>query len=341
VPLLPDGCSPIGHSKGVRDANELLTRADYRGPMDKHVDSLSGSSFERAVIGGEPFVVKYLGHERDWLARALGDRDCWTWTLWRTGLLDALPPVIDHAIVAMSRDPVTGEVTTVMRDVGDHLVPAGDGPVPVDQHLRFLDHMARVHAHFWGFADGADLMPAANRYTGLTPAMAEREAAAGHDDAVPRAIPGGWAALRAAAPEAHAAAAALAADPGPLVAALAATPATFVHGDWKFGNLGSQPDGRTILLDWGWPGRAAPLVDVAWYLAVNCDRLPVSKEDTLAAYRAALEAQGVATDPWWDAQLPPALLGAFVQLGWSKAGDPAELDWWVTRAIPAARKILG
>jgi hypothetical protein len=322
------------------DANELLATASWRGPMDKHVDSLSGSSFERVVIDGEPFVVKYLGHERDWVARALGDRDCWTWTLWHSGLLAALPDCIDHTIVAMAHDPATGNATVVMRDVGAHLVPADASLLPPDQHLRFLDHMAHWHAHFWGFPGGADLMPPENRYTGLTPATAAREAAAGHDDPVPRAIPGGWAALRAAAPEAHALALALATDPAPLAGALAQTPATFIHGDWKAGNLGSHPDGRTILLDWGWPGRSAPLVDVAWYLAVNCDRLPMSKEDSLTAYRASLERQGVATADWWDAQLPLALLGAFVQLGWSKTHDPAELDWWVTRAVPAARKIL-
>jgi hypothetical protein len=322
------------------DANDLLATASVRYPMDTHVDSLSGSSFERAVIDGEPYVVKHLGWERDWIARALGDRDCWTWTLWRTGLLAALPDCVDHTIVAMSRDRATGDVVVVMRDVGPYLVPADGTALPLDQHLRFIDHMARWHAHFWGFPGGADLMPPGNRYTGLTPAMAEREAAAGYDDPVPRAVAGGWAALREAAPEAHAVALALATDQGPLVAALARTPVTFIHGDWKAGNLGSHPDGRTILLDWGWPGRAAPLVDVVWYLAVNCDRLPISKEDTLTAYRGSLERCGVDTGGWWDAQLAPALLGAFVQLGWSKTHDPAELDWWVTRAVPAARKIL-
>jgi aminoglycoside phosphotransferase (APT) family kinase protein len=39
-----------------------------------------------------------------------------------------------------------------------------------------------------------------------------------------------------------------------LVAAFGETPATLIHGDWKFGNLGAHPDGRTILLDWGGPG---------------------------------------------------------------------------------------
>ena len=65
----------------------------------------------------------------------------------------------------------------------------------------------------------------------------------------------------------------------------------------------------------------------------------MSKEDTLAAYRAALEGQGIATDGWWARQLDLALLGGFVQLGWSKTG--AELDWWVTRTVPVARQLLG
>jgi ATP/maltotriose-dependent transcriptional regulator MalT len=99
------------------DANDLLATASARYPMDKHVDSLSGSPFEHALIDGEPYVVKHLGWERDWIARALGDRDCWTWTLWRTGLLAALPDCVDHTIVAMSRDPATGDVVDT--------VPAG------------------------------------------------------------------------------------------------------------------------------------------------------------------------------------------------------------------------
>ena len=320
-------------------ADELLAGASWRGPMDKHVDSLSGSPFERAVIDGESYVVKYLGYDQDWVARAVGDTHCWTRTLWRHGILDELPAEIDHTVVGVADDPATGRVAVLMRDVSEGLVPPGTGALPVAQHLRFLDHMAEMHARFWGFEDGWELMVPGARYTALTPATAAREAAGSGDDPVPRAINGGWAALRAAAPEAHAYAVALAEDPAPLADALAETPATFVHGDWKFGNLGSHADGRTILLDWGWPGRAAPLVDVAWYLAVNCDRLPVSKEDTLAAYRAALEGQGIATDGWWARQLDLALLGGFVQLGWSKTG--AELDWWVTRTVPVARQLLG
>ncbi|HEU0237677.1 MAG TPA: hypothetical protein VFR11_00130 [Micromonosporaceae bacterium] len=320
--------------------DELLSGAAWRGPMDKHVDSLSGAPFERAIIDGERYVVKHIGYDLDWLARALHDRDCFTLTMWRSGLLHALPAEIDHTIVGMAHESGTSIVTLLMRDVGERLVPAGTSLLRHEDHRLFLARMARMHATFWDFAGAPGLLDPGVRYTALTPATGELEAAAGRDDPVPRALAGGWAALRAAAPEAHDLALALATDPGPLIAAFGETPVTLIHGDWKAGNLGTHPDGRTILLDWGWPGRTGPLVDIGWYLAVNCDRLPESKEDTIAAYRDALESEGVDTSSWWARQLDLALLGGFLQLGWSKVGDAAELDWWLARVVPVARELL-
>jgi hypothetical protein len=304
-------------------AGEMLAGATWRAPMDKTDDSLSGSPFERVIIDGQSYVVKYVGRSVDWLARALGDDDCFVRTLWSHGLLDELPPEIDTTIEAVAGEG--DRVALLLRDVGPHLVPSG--PVALEQHRRFLAHMAKMHAHFWGFSDDLGLLPPGNRYTCLGPATGAREL----DDPVPRLLESGWAALEKAAPAAYRKAIALAEDPAPLVKALAETPSTFIHGDWKFGNLGSHPDGRTILLDWGWPGRAAPLVDMGWYLSVNCDRLPESKEASLAGYRAELTRSGVDTESWWDRQLELAMLGAFVQMGWSKTHDPVELAWWTDR----------
>ncbi|MGH7860203.1 MAG: aminoglycoside phosphotransferase, partial [Candidatus Binatia bacterium] len=93
-------------------------------------------------------------------------------------------------------------------------------------------------------------------------------------------------------------------------------------------------DGRTVLLDWAFPGRAPAATDLAWYVAVNCDLLPHSKEDAIEAYRESLERRGVdTTGPWWSEQLELALLGAFQMLGWSKSG--AELEWWADRTLRA------
>jgi aminoglycoside phosphotransferase (APT) family kinase protein len=154
---------------------------------------------------------------------------------------------------------------------------------------------------------------------------------------VPQLVGKGWPMLAEVAPAAAAVVGPLARDPGPLVMALAATPQTFVHSNWKLDNLGTDDGGRTVLLDWEQPGRGPALSDLAWYLAINCRRLPQSKEESIATYRTALEACGVDAGPWWDRQLALSLLGALVQFGWEKAlgGYDEELAWWETRAIQA------
>jgi aminoglycoside phosphotransferase (APT) family kinase protein len=119
---------------------------------------------------------------------------------------------------------------------------------------------------------------------------------------------------------------------------LSSTPQTFVHGNFKLDNLGVTADGRTIVLDWEISGRGAPLSDLAWYLAINCRRLPQSKEAAIEAYRDSLERQGISTSGWWDRQLGLCLLGALVQFGWEKAlsGYDDELAWWEARALEGA-----
>ena len=71
---------------------------------------------------------------------------------------------------------------------------------------------------------------------------------------------------------------------------LSVTPTTFLHGDWKMGNLGSHSDGRTILLAWAVPGAGPPCWELCWYLGRNRERLPESKEATTGRFRA-LEAR--------------------------------------------------
>jgi hypothetical protein len=311
--------------------------------MDKHVDSLSGSQFERAYVAGEPYIVKHIARDLDWLMRVLGDGADGTrpraLIVWQEGLLARLPAELDHVTVGMAYDPATGHLTQVMRDASAAMIPAGGDPVSLAQHRGLLDHMAALHAEFWGFRDRYGLTTPEQRYGFAHPDHTVREQAAGHTDVIPGMFPGGWQAVRDLSPDAANLCLPLAADPTPLAAAMASGPRTLVHGDWKFGNLGSWPDGRTVLLDWGWPGEAGPGVDLAWYLAVNCDRLPESKEDSIEAYRASLERRGVDTAPWWDRHLELALLGGFIQLGWSKPGDPAELAWWTERTVPTARTL--
>jgi hypothetical protein len=321
------------------NVDDLLSGATHREPM-RNGDSLSGSRLERVVIGGERYVVKYVCADEDWIMRGTGDVTCRPLEVWRLGLLAQLPACIDHAVVGCARwrSPAGRPgAALLMRDVADLLVPF-DEPVTLEQELRFLDHMAALHASFWGWRDTDGLMPLTHRYLELSPQMAEMELHNGGAHPVPLAIAEGWRRFPSRAPRAATLIGELLHDPTPLTDRLLAGPTVFGHGDCKIGNLGSHRDGRTVLLDWAVPGEMAPAVDLAWYLAVNCDRLPHSKEDAIAAYRESLVRHGVDVGAWWQPQLALALLGGLVQLGWNKVdGDAAELGWWEDRAVEAIR----
>jgi hypothetical protein len=314
-PVLPSLAELLGEATGHES---VLT-----------TDSLSGASFTRVVIDGRPHIVKQLSPQSDWVMRATGDTDFRPLTMWRSGLFAALPECIDPVVVGVAQEGQQAFV--LMPDIGPWLVPEGDVRFTPEAHKQFLSHMAALHHAFWGWTDDVGLCPPAARWTFLSLRTAVAEAAG--DDPVPKAIPGGWAAMQSSCPEAAALALALADDPTPLVSALASLPQTLVHGDWKGGNLGLLPGGRTALLDWAFPSQDNPLADLAWYLAVNCDRLPETKDDAVRRYRRELEALGVTTSGWWDDALALCLLGGFVQMGWSKSG--AELDWWAERALAA------
>lgn len=321
--------------------DDLLAGATRREPMST-ADSLSGSHLERVEAGGERYVVKYVSADDDWIMRGTGDVTCRPLEVWRLGLLARLPGCIDHAMVGCARwrSPAGRRgAALLMRDVGETLVPV-DSSISPEQHQRFVDHMAAMHAAFWGWRDERGLTPLMNRYLELSPQMAELENELGNTHPVPRAVADGWRRFPAAAPRAAGVITELLRDPSPLVSRLLAGPTVFGHGDWKLGNLGSHADGRTVLLDWAVPGEMAPIVDLAWYLAVNCDRIPQSKEDTIAAYRTALTAHGIDVGAWWEPQLALGLLGGLLQLGWNKIdGDAAELGWWEDRGTEGARHL--
>jgi hypothetical protein len=310
--------------------DELLAGASERVPLDSI--GKSGARLERVTIGGTAYVVKHLDRESDWTMRAAGFDGFAAVELWRRGILQALPNCVRQPIVGVAEDRTAA---LLMEDVSAWLVPATDEPITVAQNARFVDHMAAVHATFWESALPIDVVTPTGRYLELSPSMAEAELARGGDDLVPQLVRRGWPLLEEVAPRAASVVVPLVHDPAPLVAALAETPQTFVHGNWKLDNLGTDDEGRTVLLDWELPGRSAAASDLAWYLAINCRRLPVSKEATAGLYREALERHGVDTDGWWDRQLALCLLGALVQFGWEKAlgGYDDELAWWEERAV--------
>jgi len=329
--------SPVLHERLVLGSlEELLADADKPVPME--TSGKSGARLERVQIRGESHVVKHLDLEADWTLRAAGIAGGAVVVLWRRGILHALPDQLVQPIVAVAHDPADPDVSVLlMRDVGEHLVPVTDDVVPLAQHEAFMDHMAAMHAAFWEAGQAIDVVPPLLRYLELSPSMAAAEAARGSEHLVPKLVAQGWPLLAEVAPTAARVVVPLAHDPAPLVTALDRTPQTFVHGNWKLDNLGTDQAGRTIVLDWELPGRGAALSDLAWYLALNCRRLPTSKEQAIATYRDALERHGVDTDAWWDTQLRLSLLGGLVHFGWEKAlgGYDDELAWWEEQAVRA------
>jgi hypothetical protein len=312
-----------------------LSGAAHREPLGPVAEGLSSATFERVVLDGERYVVKRLSYDTDWVMRAVGDVGVpRVVRMHSSGLFESLPGCLDTTLVDVAFDPASGMAELLMRDVGSAFLRDCDR-FTSEQHAVFLDGMAQLHAATRGMGDELGLTRPAQRWQILGPAFARREALRGRLTGVPGLLLPMWGRLAQNAPDLHRAALALAEDPAPLVAALAGTPQSLVHGDWKGGNLGIAADGRIVLVDWAFPGMDAPCADLGWYVAVNCDRLPESKEATIARYRAALERHGMATSGWWEWQLPLALLGCAVQMAWSKCDQPDELAWWSARVAEA------
>ncbi|MEY2433695.1 MAG: hypothetical protein QOC92_3420 [Acidimicrobiaceae bacterium] len=320
--------------------DELLAGATHREPFFVS-DSKSGSGFERLVIDGESHIVKHVHIDADWTMRFNGDVGCHPMQVWSSGLMDVLPERIDHGVVGVAGGLGRNGwgAAILMRDMSAEMVPPGDDVLPFEHHSQFLDDLAAMSARMWGWRDDIGLVPIDSRWTWFNHATLAIEEAAGWRDPVPKIAFEGWQRFEQRVPRpVFELIDSLRRDTSPLVAAIRATPLTFVHGDWKLGNVGTARDGRTVLIDWTYPGEAPCCFELAWYFAINSARMPQSKEDAIATFRRALERQGVDTDRWFDVQLALCLLGGVVIFGWEKAlGSDEELGWWCDRALEGAQ----
>jgi hypothetical protein len=319
---------------------ELLAGASSR--VEVHPgDARAGARYERVVIDGERFFAKHLSPASDWIMRVTGDQVHRPYLVWQAGIMAAVPASIDHAVVAMQVSG-TGQdavLTMLMRDVGSWLVPEGDDVVPATQHEAFLRHLADLSCAFWGWQDTIGLTTMDQRIQFFAPENIAPELRAAEVPGPIAAADRGWRALPARSPALARLAALAHSNPGLISGPLTDTPSTFLHGDWKMGNLGTQPDGRTILLDWAYPGSGPACWDLCWYLALNQARLPESKEAAIARFRAAVQAHGVETGSWWDTQLDLCMIAIMATFGWEKAlGTDEELSWWERRVLGAAAR---
>jgi len=339
----------------------MLTGHPVATVQNRHLDAfynLSGSrllTIETNEGNGPRFILKRISMDWDWQMRATNDHSCRAVALWERGVLDRLPPEIDHSIVACARD---GEGWAIlMRDVSPWLLPYA--PIHKLHNELFLDAMAALHTVF--FDDPTLTNPDLNLcnpyhvYTVFSPQTGQREMRCG--DEVPKRILEGWELVKTKLPsDVTGIVLPLVDDPTPLGDALARYPFTLVHGDWRHANQGFFPEGdkqRSILLDWQLATAGAPAIDIARYLGTNSALFPVSKEACIRHYRKRLEFRlGSRFDEsWWRPQLELGLLGGFVQDGWAitlKASRweitahqrdhwQADLHWWAEQVRTGAR----
>ena len=324
--------------------DELLAGAPRREPF-VNPDGRSTTTFERVWIEGRPHVVKYVHVDDDFMMRMTGDIGCRPVRAWAAGLLDSAPDLVDHTVVgaAYGHGRNGWGAALVMRDVSTELVVVDGSPFRPDEHELFVDHLAGWCASTWGFRDDPDrgpgLQPYAIRWAYFDQATLDGEAALGWPERVPLIAAEGWARFWERAPGSTATVVReLWHDPAPLAAALRSTPSCLLHGDPKASNMGITSDGRMVLIDWAYVGEGPAAHELGWYLALNREKLPLSKEATIEAFRDGLERYGVDTAGWWERQLGLSLLGTLVQFGWEKAlGDDDELGWWCAAARDGAR----
>jgi hypothetical protein len=305
-------------------------------------DGKSGASFEKLIIEGRPCFLKVVSVKGDWIMRVTGNTQ-WEFQVWQAGLYQRVPTIIDHAIIGMALEDFDGvpRMAMLMHDRSADLVPPGDEKISASQHAVFIRHLALMHAANIGWQDDLGLYPLWRRPLFFAPATIAPELTRNDLPLTLQVAERGWALLPERDPALFEIISSVHRDPTTLAGLLTETPQTFIAGDWKLGNLGSRPTGETVVLDWAYPGEAPPAWELAWYLALNRARIPEGKSDTIARYRQALEAAGVATGTWWDQQLDLCLLAMAATMGWEKAvGDAEELAWWSHRAQNAAARWL-
>jgi len=319
---------------------DLIARASSRRRVQP-ADARAGAAYELVTASGNAYFLKRLSPESDWIMRATGDHVHRPYLVWQAGIMGQVPGCIDHAVVAMELEGSGDQavLTVLMRDVGEHLVPPGDTIVPASQHESFMAHMAALSARFWGWQDDIGLTTMAHRLRFFAPGNIAPELSAPLVPPPVAAAAAGWLALPDRSPLLARVARLVHGRPEVITGPLAQTPRTFLHGDWKMGNLGTHVDGRTILLDWAYPGAGPACWDLCWYLALNRARLPESKEAAIDRFRAGLEHHGIATGGWWQQQLDLSLIGIMATFAWEKAlGDANELAWWQEQTAAAASR---
>jgi hypothetical protein len=361
--LSPEALSRL-EGRAVSSVRRQPFVSPYGGVSGNQFLSVETRGNDEARAGdGQPraYVVKRTAPAWDIIMRISEDAACREVLVWQHGLLDRLPPEVGHTVVAGAID---GEGwALLMRDITEQMHPCqrwpdpGWAPLSQRELQVFLDGLAALHEQYW--EDSALLDPRLGLcdlprlYASFSPAIADREAGSPHP--LVTVLRDGWQQFeRVARPDLVRLVQGLQADLRPLCDALDRYPWTLVHGDPNCKNFGIElaPTPRILLLDWQLVTRAPPAVDLAYFLALFSDVLPVPYEEAVEQYRARLAARlGSRFDErWWRPQLDLAMLGHFLRFGglltWRMTyhGDPyvrehyqMVLAWWTERALAGSR----
>lgn len=313
----------------------LLERAAQRAPLG-NAGGHSGARLERIVmLDGSRYIVKHISPEWDLTMRLTHDSGRAA-ELWVSGVLDRLPRVIDHAIVAA--EPEGDGWVIVMRDVSRALF--SDGRVlSRGEAYRILDAASAMHRVFWG-EDVAGLCTLTDYLSVLSPSVA-----AAFEDSGPEllhAIRRGWELFPEQVPgDVAAAISTIHERPELLAEQLRRCGTTLIHGDIWLDNLGLYQD-RVVMLDWGLATSAPPALEFTMFLTGAWSSIEATREQLIADFCAA---SGELHD---ERALHLAFLATFSMFGWNKAFDVVEgddedvramergeLDWWVQRVREA------
>jgi hypothetical protein len=228
-------------------------------------------------------IFKRMRPDESWLMRSSGDLRCREVQLWSQGLLADMPRALCVPVLAAAYDEATREGALLLADVARWLGTVEDcsAPVPTSQWKQYLDHLARLHAHYWQDARLGDgryaLASVAQTLLMLAPATIQAELAAGDTHPYLPVSQAGWEALFAYGPAAALGTVQRVLDaPAALLADAMAVPVTLLHGDaWppnmgllpgKRGGHGWHTASRTILLDWALATAGPASFDPFWLL---------------------------------------------------------------------------
>jgi len=320
------------------EPGSILQNAVERLPLVDH-EGKSGAALERVLLAdGRRLVVKRFSPSTDLVMAVTGDTVGREYQLWSRGVLDRLPPQVEHAVVDGWVEP--DATILVMRDLGDTVLTWGER-LSRERCRRVFDQVTAMHRSFLGNAP-PDLTPLPEQ-VGLFSPSRLTQYAAGTNPLAAIALHG-WEIFAEIVPDDVAGPVlALLADPGPLVAALQRRPTTLIHGDLATVNMAitrtAGADDQLTLLDWSLPAEAPGAVDLARFIAGCSSVVDATREEIIADFR---ESSGPAYD---EPALRLALLSGLVWLGWNKALDTVEhpdpktreresqdLDWWVGEA---------